>query len=283
MDHLRYFFLDTLLQICFIKINKNHKTAKTAMNNKYLTTGQAASRCSVSADTVLKWIRSGLLPAQRTAGGHHRISETDLDRVLQPSRPISVQANDYTGKRHFRYCWDYNGDGELLDTCRGCPVYQMRARRCYEVARLALEAGPPKKFCKVSCEDCEYYHIVHEQGINVLVITDSVELTHALKDSGKKTSYNLEFADCEYACSAVVSRFRPDFAIVDCSLGSRTSQEITYHLSQDPRVPFVKVVLAGSNNEYPQECDKEVFARIVRPFGIREIKECIEGINNNTD
>jgi CheY-like chemotaxis protein len=164
-----------------------------------------------------------------------------------------------------------------------CPVYQMRARRCYEVARLAPEAGPPMKFCKVSCEDCEYYHIVHGQGINVLVITDSLELTHALNESGKKTSYNLAFADCEYACSAMVSRFRPDFAIIDCSLGSRTSRDITNHLGQDPRVPFVKVVLAGSKDEYPQECDKEVFARIERPFGIKEIKECIEGIDNDTD
>jgi excisionase family DNA binding protein len=252
------------------------------MNDKYLTTGQAAAKCSVSADTVLKWIRSGLLPAQRTAGGHHRISEKDLDKVIQPFRPAFANIGDYSGKRHFRYCWDYNGNGELLDTCRECPVYQMRARRCYEVARLAPESGPPKKFCKVSCEDCEYYHIVHEQGINILVITDNSDLTHFLKESVKGVSYNLEFADCEYACSAVVSRFRPDFAVIDCSLGSRTSRDITYHLSQDPRVPFVKVVLAGSEDEYPQECDKEVFARIERPFGIRDIKDCIEGIDNNS-
>ncbi|UCC79526.1 MAG: hypothetical protein JSW64_14870, partial [Candidatus Zixiibacteriota bacterium] len=107
------------------------------------------------------------------------------------------------------------------------------------------------------------------------------ELTNSIKESGSKTSYNLEFADCEYACSAVVSRFRPDFAFIDCSLGSRTSRDITFHLSQDPRVPFVKVVLAGSGDEYPRECDKQVFARIERPFGILDIKECIEGITGN--
>ncbi|MHC4663312.1 MAG: helix-turn-helix domain-containing protein, partial [Planctomycetota bacterium] len=55
------------------------------MDQKYLTTGQAAIRCSVSPDTVLKWIRSGLLPARKTAGGHHRINERDLDRVLNQS------------------------------------------------------------------------------------------------------------------------------------------------------------------------------------------------------
>jgi DNA-binding NtrC family response regulator len=157
----------------------------------------------------------------------------------------------------------------------------MRARRCYEVARLAPEAGPPRNYCKVSCEDCEYYQNVHEQGTNVLVITDNVELTNYLKESGEETSFNLEFADCEYACSTAVSRFRPDFAIIDCSLGSRASRDISYHLSLDPRIPFVKVVLAGSKNEYPQECDKEVFARIERPFSIQDIRECIGGISSN--
>ena len=39
------------------------------MSERYLSTGQAAGICSVSPDTILKWIRSGKLPARKTAGG----------------------------------------------------------------------------------------------------------------------------------------------------------------------------------------------------------------------
>jgi excisionase family DNA binding protein len=244
---------------------------------RYLTTGQAASILSVTPDTVLKWIRSGILPARRTAGGHHRIEESDLQRITaqamseeQPAKPAK--------RRQFRYCWEFHGKGQLLDRCKECSAFQMRAHRCYEVARLAPETGPPKMFCKVSCEDCEYYQIVHEQITNVLVITDNPKLTGTLKENAGGAPFNLEFADCEYTCSALVTRFRPDFAVIDCSLGSEASRDITNHLAQDPRVPYVRVVLAGNDEEFPEECDQEVFARIERPFSIQDIRECIDGI-----
>ena len=38
----------------------------------------------------------------------------------------------------------------------------------------------------------------------------------------------------------------------------------------------VRVVLAGNEGEFPKECDKEVFARIERPFQIKDIGDCIE-------
>ena len=37
-----------------------------AKMKRFLTTGQAAELCSVTPDTVLKWIRSGRLAAART-------------------------------------------------------------------------------------------------------------------------------------------------------------------------------------------------------------------------
>lgn len=245
--------------------------------SKYLTTGQAASILSVTPDTVLKWIRSGILPARRTVGGHHRIEKSELERIVTPANPEAQPAKS-SRRRQFKYCWEFHGKGTLLSRCKGCSAYQMRAHRCYEVARLAPETGPPKMFCKVSCEDCEYYQIVHEQITNVLVITDNSGLTGALKKEAGNAPFNLEFADCEYTCSALVSRFRPDFAVIDCSLGSQTSRDITNHLAQDPRVPYVRVVLAGNDEEFPEECDKEVFARIERPFSIQDIRECIDGI-----
>ena len=248
------------------------------MSGNYLTTGQAATRCSVSPDTVLKWIRSGLLLARRTAGGHHRIDEKDLEKLLEDTSPSDRGPGPHEHRRQFRYCWEYNGDGQLLDGCKVCPVYLMRAQRCYEVAKLAPEVGPPKTFCTKGCEDCDFYRLVQGQRTNVLVVTDDPELTRKLREAEVDLNFNLEIANCEYTCSAVVHHFRPDYAIVDCSLGTRISGDITYHLIEDPRTPFVRVVLAGNEDEFPNECEKVVYARLNRPFDVEDIKECIERI-----
>ena len=54
------------------------------MASPLLTTGKAARMCSVKPDTVLKWIKKGVLPATRTMGGHYRVEEQDLLTVLAP-------------------------------------------------------------------------------------------------------------------------------------------------------------------------------------------------------
>ena len=64
--------------------------------------------------------------------------------------------------------------------------------------------------------------------------------------------------------------------MVDCSLGQRASSDISRHLIEDPRIPSVRVVLAGKDEEFPEECDKEFFARMDRPFGIEEISEVVK-------
>ncbi|MGS2615131.1 excisionase family DNA-binding protein [Micromonospora sp. LZ34] len=50
-----------------------------------LRTSEAATALNVSASTVIKWCRDGLLRTTRTAGGHRRIvasSVDELSRVL---------------------------------------------------------------------------------------------------------------------------------------------------------------------------------------------------------
>jgi excisionase family DNA binding protein len=248
------------------------------MASRLLSTGQAARYCSVTPDTILKWIRSGFLPAQITAGGHHRINERDLQRVLRPSTNRMVELEPAPPHRAFRYCWEFNGNGHVLEACKSCPVYQMRAQRCYEVVRLAPEVGHPKVFCKRgSCAQCDYYQQVHGQSVNVLVVSDDRDLTKSLHNQSTDHNFNLEITDCEYSCSAVINEFRPDFAIIDCSMGAAQSRDMANHLTEDPRVPFVHVILAGNEGEFPTECDKEVFARIQRPFNVDDIADCIRG------
>jgi DNA-binding NtrC family response regulator len=150
----------------------------------------------------------------------------------------------------------------------------MRAKRCYEVAKIAPESA--HLFCESTCDECEYYRLVQRQRTNVLVVTDDDQLTNNLLRNAGAANFNLEIAECEYTCSLKVADFRADFVIVDCSLGQRTSSGVSRHLVQDPRIPSVRVVLAGTEDEFPEECDKEIFARMERPFGVDEIGKIID-------
>lgn len=244
------------------------------MPPRYLSTGQAAKICSVTPDTILKWIRSGRLPAKRTAGGHHRVERRDLDNVLGDTAVTEQLVKWREEPRHFRYCWEHKGQGGLLDGCKQCVVYELRAQRCYEVVKLAPEVGHSKLFCEGSCDDCDYYQHVRGQATNVLVVSDDTSLETMLRASPESADLNLEFVDCEYACSALVEVFRPDFAVVDCTLGAEFASDITSHLSEDPRIPFVRIILAGSPDEFPDDCEDLVFARIAKPFAVRDLVDC---------
>lgn len=243
------------------------------------TTGQVAKLCSVTADTVLKWIKSGRVRATRTVGGHHRIPRKELLHLLADEQVVTQGQKKVSEQRHFQYCWEYNSNkGVTLENCTQCVVYQTRAYRCYEVIRLAPEAGHAKLFCKKTCEQCDYYLRVHKQATNVLVVSNNQILTASLKRNSVKYPLNLEITDCEYACSALVEIFRPDFAVVDCSMGVERSRDISKHLMVDPRIPYIRVILAANSDEFPKECDKEIFARIEKPFDMEDIFNCINGV-----
>ncbi len=254
---------------------------KLATTGSLLSTGQAAKLCSVTPDTLLKWIKSGRLPARRTAGGHYRVRREEVDALLaheHRAHPPNVERRAFAG-RHFRYCWEFNGKGKLLKGCRECAVYLLRAQRCYEVVKLAPQVGHNKLFCKGSCDQCAYYRLVREQATNLLVVTDNQDLTQSLKREAKSEPFRLEVTDCEYKCSALVEVFRPDFAVIDCSLGEDASRDICHHLTQDPRIPHVRVIMAARSGQFPAGCDKQVFARLDKPFGIHDIAECIRSVS----
>ena len=47
-----------------------------------ITAREAARRLGVSYPTLKQWIYKGSVRSTRTAGGHHRVSETEVDRLL---------------------------------------------------------------------------------------------------------------------------------------------------------------------------------------------------------
>jgi molybdopterin-binding protein len=47
-----------------------------------LTVGDAAGRLGVSYSTLKQWIYKGAVRTSRTSGGHHRIAEAEIERLL---------------------------------------------------------------------------------------------------------------------------------------------------------------------------------------------------------
>jgi molybdopterin-binding protein len=52
-----------------------------------LTVRQAADRLGVGYSTLKQWIYQGRVRTRTTSGGHHRIAETEVDRLLAPAAP----------------------------------------------------------------------------------------------------------------------------------------------------------------------------------------------------
>ncbi|MFC1475962.1 excisionase family DNA-binding protein [Candidatus Zixiibacteriota bacterium] len=246
-----------------------------ALKTGYLTTGEAASLCSVTPDTVLKWIKAGRIPANRTPGGHHRIPHSALIPLV--TRTQAAPRTDW-GTDSFQFCWEFNsGDGEIPGGCRQCIVYRSRSRRCYQMRDLPTEAGHARIFCDGPCEECEYYQTVGDTRANVVVVTDEEKTRVFLQREAKNADFDLRITDCEYRCSMMVEKHRPDYIVIDCNMGAERSRDFAQIIDEDPRIPFVRVILAGNPAEQPAECDKLVFAYIKRPFTTDMLSDLIEG------
>ena len=58
---------------------------------KLLTVRAAADRLGVGYSTLKQWIYQGRVRTTTTAGGHHRIAEAEIDRLLAPQTPAKAQ------------------------------------------------------------------------------------------------------------------------------------------------------------------------------------------------
>lgn len=52
-----------------------------------LTVRAAAERLGVAYSTLKRWVHAGHVRTTRTEGGHHRISETEIERLLAHQHP----------------------------------------------------------------------------------------------------------------------------------------------------------------------------------------------------
>lgn len=57
-----------------------------------LTARAAAERMGIGYSTLKQWIRLGNIRTTQTAGGHHRLSEAEVDRILAHHTPAASAA-----------------------------------------------------------------------------------------------------------------------------------------------------------------------------------------------
>ena len=64
-----------------------------------LTARVAAERLGVGDPTIKRWVRSGKVRTTRTEGGHHRVAESEIERLLArqqapPRRRVAAPVDD---------------------------------------------------------------------------------------------------------------------------------------------------------------------------------------------
>ena len=55
-----------------------------------MTVRAAAKRLGIGYSTLKQWIHQGKIRTTQTAGGHHRLSEAEIDRLTAQSTPVAV-------------------------------------------------------------------------------------------------------------------------------------------------------------------------------------------------
>ena len=154
--------------------------------NELMTTRQVAAELRVSESSVKRWCDLGLIPTQRTAGGHRRIGRTSLDQFVST---------------HYRTLTGTKSDSNQL-VMDAVDLYQATPRE--DVVRQfqnALVAGD-ESTCKELVD--RWYH--HYQGIaqlGDLLIAGAMETIGKMWECGRAEVYE-ERRSCEICTQLLV-------------------------------------------------------------------------------
>jgi len=248
------------------------------MATEYFTTTQAAQLLSVSADTVLRWVKSGKIASYRTPGGHARIPREAVLELVQADDTHVDTAPAIGGDATHLFCWDFHSDGEQLsESCCGCPVFQSRSGRCYQMRVDGHDFVSHSLVCPEICDDCEYYRSTRDQSTSVMVVTPSRELRERLDVGTGEADFVLRCVDGAYSCARAVEEVRPDYVVVDCAFGTARTRQICRHLLDDQRLPISRIVLASPQAKLDENCDREVFGWIRKPFTTDDLQDLLDG------
>ncbi len=255
----------------------------TRDGTEFLSTGEAAKLCSVKPDTVLKWIKKGLLEAARTVGGHYRIQRSDIEPLMRGRRfgDLTCPPPPKCVPQPLR-CWEYmSAGGEVLEECKRCVVYRVRAAWCFQVAGLGRDIGHAKHFCRSTCQDCSYYRRVRGMAAHVLVITSDRVLANVLsRDSEHGVTFQI--AGNAYEASAAIESFQPGFVVLDRETAGLNEADLMDCLAKDTRIPGLKVILAvrqgTAEPRIPPFYRRMVVGVLRKPFGPGTVAEVIDSL-----
>jgi len=251
------------------------------MAKNFYTTSEAAELLAVSPDTVLRWVKAGKVRSHRTPGGHCRIPRESLELLMPKLDNGRRETKDTVRQATYCYCWDFGDNGGVIsEGCRNCVSFRSRARRCYELRKIPQQFEHLNLRCPMACNECEYYRIMKERGIGILIISRNRRLTEGLKHRADNLELTLRFAGSEYDCAAVIDKFRPDYVVVDCSFGTSHTRELCQHVINDPRLPLTRIVLTSKSFRVTDCRDGEIFAWISKPFTTRLLQQMIDGAAN---
>ncbi|MCK5125619.1 MAG: excisionase family DNA-binding protein [candidate division Zixibacteria bacterium] len=245
----------------------------------FLTTSQAAKLLSVSPDTVLKWVKAGKIKSKRTLGGHFRIPISEIEHFTDVVSEDPDKIKDENLAVPFQYCWEFLAAGGSTKTeCKDCITYRSRAKRCYELKNIPGGMGCLNLMCDTECTSCEYYRVVNGQKLNILIIGENRKIIQDLDSMDASGVFRVRFSRDEYSAAILIQEYRPDYILIDCSIGLKRTDLICTNLFKDIRIPVVRIILSSKSNNVKEYCDKEVFGWIRKPFSIKQLSDCIRGV-----
>ncbi len=255
------------------------------MDSQLLTTGDVAKLCGVTPDAVLKWIKAGKLAAQRTPGGHYRISrQTCQDSGLIQTAAIAVHSSDAADSLELPVparCWEYFGDnGRPKESCRDCVVYVSRAENCYRLAAFGDEIGHRLNYCATDCGDCAFYRALRGLATTVLVVTRDDALTRRLSKGIDVQLVSLHFVRSGYDCSSAIGSYRPAVIVLDSDLPEVLEGHLVESVTQD--IPGAVVFIACRDGDEAAVNSLNVPA-IPAPFTAAQLERLSVGVTRSPD
>jgi len=146
-----------------------------------LTTGEVATYCHVSKESVVKWIKGGKLKAYRTPGGHYRILKNTLKEFLQAyGMPVD---QDYFGvhSRRILIVDDEPAIREMLSRhliSNGQPYEVETAKDGYEAGHKVASFKPDLLILDIRMPGIDGFEVCRKlkadpvtQGIKIIAIT----------------------------------------------------------------------------------------------------------------
>src|SRR5262245_60662449 len=135
---------------------------------------EAARRLGVGYSTLKQWIYQGRVRTQTTSGGHHRIAEAEIDRLLAPSRPSPKRGR---ARKHSGVIVSLSGRNQL----RGF-VEEVRVEGL--LAQVRLRIGDQTLTAVITRDAVEELRL--KRGDDALAIVKSTEVMIAREASEKK-------------------------------------------------------------------------------------------------